>query len=357
MTGIITNKNAEVEDLFAAALGVETEPMSLTSGGPAEHTAPTSPSPARDIAPPRLRAPERITLPAYDGPRLEPTRTISGWCMQTTPLEAHTRCKVWFFSPGTRKEAKYNDQIPCTCECHREYLDDVFGTGWERSTGKRFGPSLRDVLLSSNVTDGLPKPGSVPNMEVEVSDTQHEEVAVAEPTEDFEYDKPEGVASVAVEVPAEEAVADARTDTEREADEQAEAARAEAASTEPVAEAVAEDKPKRERAARTDLEPEVKAVTDDFVTGKITLAEGESLTPHRIAKEVQQRRGAEKAPSTGAVSAVLDRWEGIGFATLSPKPKAFGDYTDAGREKGLSALKAEASAARKAAKAEAKASA
>lgn len=346
MSGMITSKDG-VEDLFKSAMGDDAPPEKLVerpapTQAPISTGVPMTPTHVLTIPKGPPKPPERVVLPPYDGPRLEPPRFISGWCLHSVPLRHHIACKVWYSSPGSKQEYKYNDQIPCTCECHREYLDTVFGPGWERPDGKRVGHSLREVMASGTVGERLPEPGSHTNMEVEVSDTSF----------------PEGVGTVAVEVPAEvpapafsdapiadEVTEDGRTVTEVEADENAEESRP------AESEAPAEDKPKR--APRTDLEPEVKKVTDAFVTGSITLGEGEFLTPHRIGKYVQQNLGSEKAPSTGAVSAVLDRWAGIGFATLVEKPKAFGDYTDAGREKGLSALKAEAVAARKAAKASA----
>jgi hypothetical protein len=117
------------------------------------------------------------------------------------------------------------------------------------------------------------------------------------------------------------------------------------------ADAVAGDDEPKARAAKTDLEPDVKTVTDAFVTGALVLEDGKFLTPHLIAKHVGENRGSDKAPSTGAVSSVLTRWVEYGFATANEKPFAFLDYTDAGREQGLSAMKQAHRDARKAAKA------
>jgi len=111
---------------------------------------------------------------------------------------------------------------------------------------------------------------------------------------------------------------------------------------------------KKVRAPRTDLEPDVKAVTDSFITGALVVEDGKPLTPHRIAAEVGKAR-AGNPPSVGAVSAVLVRWAKYGFAEVSDKPKAFVAYTAAGTEKGLSAMKEAHRAELKAAKAEAKA--
>ncbi len=97
---------------------------------------------------------------------------------------------------------------------------------------------------------------------------------------------------------------------------------------------------------RGGLEAEVKRICDEFVTGKFALPEGEVLTPHFIAKRIKEDEGTDEAPSTGAVAAALDRWAEIGFAEITEKPKAFVDYTEAGRDQGLTTLKA-ASAERK----------
>lgn len=47
--------------------------------------------------------------------------------------------------------------------------------------------------------------------------------------------------------------------------------------------------------------------------------EREALTPHRIAKQITNRDGG--TPSTGAVTAVLDRFEKYGYVTLGTDPK------------------------------------
>lgn len=94
---------------------------------------------------------------------------------------------------------------------------------------------------------------------------------------------------------------------------------------------------RRERGA---LEADVKSITDDFVTGAFTTEDDNPLTPHRIAKAIAERDGLDKPPSTGAVAAVLDRWDNYGFADIGEGPVRFVDYTEAGRTEGLTALKA-----------------
>lgn len=126
------------------------------------------------------------------------------------------------------------------------------------------------------------------------------------------------------------------------------------APTAPTNPAATEDEPTSRR-GRGDLEHDVKLLCDAFVTGSLTLGDGEHLTPHRIAKEIKNRDGLDETPSTGAVASVLDRWVKYGFAVLNDKPKAFVGYTDAGRTDGLSALKKNYAEKQKAAKAAAKA--
>lgn len=108
-----------------------------------------------------------------------------------------------------------------------------------------------------------------------------------------------------------------------------------------------------DRRERGGLEALVIDVCNDYCTGKIKVDDA-ALTPHRIAAEIARKNSLDKPPSTGAVSATLDRWADIGFAEIAPKPKAFVDYTDAGRTDGLDSLKAAFSAAKREAKAKEK---
>lgn len=94
------------------------------------------------------------------------------------------------------------------------------------------------------------------------------------------------------------------------------------------------------QSTRVQLWPDVKAVLDSYVQGTFTLPDGKPLTPGRIATQVGVIRG-DKAPSTGAVAALLNRWKEFGFVTMSEKPTAFEDYTPEGRDPnvGLTVLK------------------
>jgi hypothetical protein len=95
----------------------------------------------------------------------------------------------------------------------------------------------------------------------------------------------------------------------------------------------------RTRAPRTSLESDVKRVCDDYITGALVLPDGKLLTPHAIAASVMERRNDDTKVSGGAVAACLARWTEIGYVATNAKPVAFLDYTDAGRNEGLAALK------------------
>lgn len=119
----------------------------------------------------------------------------------------------------------------------------------------------------------------------------------------------------------------------------------------------AEEKVTPERRPRGWLANDVRVLLDEFVTGTRTLEAGQFLTPHRVAKLVQEMDNLDKAPSSGAVAAVFKRWSKYGFATFNDKPFSFIDYTDKGRQVGLQGLIEERAATRKRTRAEAKAAA
>ena len=102
------------------------------------------------------------------------------------------------------------------------------------------------------------------------------------------------------------------------------------------------------------LQDAILKVCEDFAAGKLDL-EGKTLTPHRIASLIETPNEPGKHPSSGAVSAALDRWVGYKFITVHEKPKAFKAFTAAGKKEGLEAMvkkhTAALSKARKAAKA------
>lgn len=122
-----------------------------------------------------------------------------------------------------------------------------------------------------------------------------------------------------------------------------------------------EDPTETRKPRRIPLEPNVKAVTDLYATDRLLLQEGELLTPHRIAVEIKSRRllagmtEKEAVVSAGAVTETLKRWQMYDFAILGQKPLHFKGYTPKAMELGLTQLKKNHRAARKAEKDAAKA--
>lgn len=96
------------------------------------------------------------------------------------------------------------------------------------------------------------------------------------------------------------------------------------------------------RAARGELETWVRSVTDAFVVEAALDPNWKTLcTPPYIAKEISREQGVV-APSTGAITSVLDRWTNIGFAATAKKPIRFTGYTEEGVKVGLEVLKSRA---------------
>lgn len=297
-----------------------------------------------------------LGFPAYDGPPLMPAeRAICGWC---TRSHACKDCSVWMNSPGSDPAKKYHGKIPCIHPCSDEkvaFLRSVYGEDW--SPGKRSKAETDQPLHSDNISSSVPQVIRTASSENEteenqVSETTTEDVTVMTPTEDAASDFPTetGDYETPADEPTPEVGSEGPTGDEPVAEPTEDAAEAPAEDEAPTAEPT---EAKATRAPRTDLEPDVKAITDAFVTEEITV-EGD-LTPHKVAKLVGERRAAAggdgKAPSSGAVSAVFERWEKYNFAVIQAKPYAFLDYTDEGRTHGLSAMKAKHREALKAAKA------
>ena len=89
------------------------------------------------------------------------------------------------------------------------------------------------------------------------------------------------------------------------------------------------------RAARGQLESEVRAACDVWMQGKTA----DLCTPAWLSAQVATARGGGDAPSVGAIDAIFKRWEGIGFAVIERKPTRFVKYTPEGVAKGIEALK------------------
>jgi len=86
--------------------------------------------------------------------------------------------------------------------------------------------------------------------------------------------------------------------------------------------------PEPNRRHRGELEAEVKRICDQW----------SSCVPSFIAESVDP----DVQPSTGAVTAVLLRWERLGFAIIGRSPLRFAGYTETGKTRGLDVMKYEA---------------
>ena len=106
---------------------------------------------------------------------------------------------------------------------------------------------------------------------------------------------------------------------------------------------------------RGKIEESVKKITDAFVAGKLTLKEGQKLTPYHTAVLIRDRENLDSLPSTGSVSECFKRWEEIGFASFTQEPFSFKGYTAKGKELGLQVMKERSTAKKRAATKAAKA--
>lgn len=88
------------------------------------------------------------------------------------------------------------------------------------------------------------------------------------------------------------------------------------------------------RAAKGELEYRVKRVCDEFVSGALVTEKG-VLTPVIIADRINP----DNPPSSGAIGAVFDRWQAMGFAETARKPVRFIRYTDDALRYGLQQMK------------------
>jgi hypothetical protein len=95
------------------------------------------------------------------------------------------------------------------------------------------------------------------------------------------------------------------------------------------------------RAARGELEAWVRQACNLYaVESELDPDFKVICTPPWISKEIEREHGV-KAPSTGAIASVLDRWVKIGYAVTGTKPTRFIRYTEDGIKKGLEVMKLE----------------
>lgn len=96
------------------------------------------------------------------------------------------------------------------------------------------------------------------------------------------------------------------------------------------------------RAARGELESWVRIETDAWIIDQ----PGEPCTLSYLAESIARAQGITP-PSVGAILAVLQRWEKLGFAVIAKKPNRFVGYTPDGKTLGLEVMKARAKRAKK----------
>lgn len=90
------------------------------------------------------------------------------------------------------------------------------------------------------------------------------------------------------------------------------------------------------RAGRGELETWVREITDIWAVDQEGLC-----TPKYVSEYIARRKGIN-APSVGAVDAVFNRWQTLGFAKIERKPTRFEGYTEDGIRLGLDTMKARA---------------
>lgn len=92
------------------------------------------------------------------------------------------------------------------------------------------------------------------------------------------------------------------------------------------------------RKARGQLEYEVLAICREWSQG---VWEWEHCTPKVVSERIGKVNSAEP-PSVGAIGAIFDRWEKLGFARQAKKPVRFLEFVDSdGSDAALDRIKAE----------------
>lgn len=104
------------------------------------------------------------------------------------------------------------------------------------------------------------------------------------------------------------------------------------------------------RRARGQLEYDVLSVCIDFANDVFDWTE---CTPKLVSERIGKLH-AEEPPSTGAINAVWDRWEKLGFAEQAKKPSRFVRFLGDGSIQNLERIKAQAKRSRKRGEAEAR---
>ena len=89
------------------------------------------------------------------------------------------------------------------------------------------------------------------------------------------------------------------------------------------------------RLPRGYLALDVDIALREYVEGKHPIPEGKYLTPYRVGTIlINDTDGAWKRPSTGAISAVFDKFSDAGYIECRREPHAFVGFTPLGRLSG-----------------------
>jgi hypothetical protein len=94
------------------------------------------------------------------------------------------------------------------------------------------------------------------------------------------------------------------------------------------------------RRRRGDMEELMRQICNKISMGDVPPPRGGNWTVSYIARAIHEEfpfSGVK--PSLGAVADNLNRWHQMGYAIINPKPLSFVDFTEAGRDIGLAALK------------------
>jgi hypothetical protein len=105
------------------------------------------------------------------------------------------------------------------------------------------------------------------------------------------------------------------------------------------------------RRAKGQLEYDVLTVCDEYSRD---VYEWEYCTPKLVAERIAVMNQEPELPSTGAINAVWDRWEKLGFAKQDKKPSRFVSFVVDGQPATLEMLKARTKSERRRAAGEAK---
>jgi hypothetical protein len=95
-----------------------------------------------------------------------------------------------------------------------------------------------------------------------------------------------------------------------------------------------------DRRSRGYLNSDCQRILKEYVTGEIVVNSLVKMTPSGLRLLIQEVDSLEKEdlPSAGAIGAVFDRWEKVGFATFEVDPRCFIDFTDRGKSLGFDEL-------------------